>query len=81
MLHDDNDNFETHDLALVATLVERGHTPVDLDKSNERRVVFIFYNSIGLRTLIDEYWLDEVKVNPKTYFDTLKHVKTRIYAR
>lgn len=77
----DNDYYESHDLALVAALAEYGFTPLQLDRSNPKRVVFIFEHSEELRSLIDEYWLNQLKVNPKTYFDSLKHLKTRLYSR
>ena len=73
--------YETNDLALAAALIEQGITYKELDKSDRRRVVFIFANSSKLQILIDDYWLDSLKVNPKSYFDTLKHLKTQIYSR
>ena len=77
--HDD-EYFKTHDLALVAALVEYGESPLKLDKSNPRRVVFVFENGEELQVIVSDYWLDRLKVNPKTYFDSLKHLKTRIYS-
>lgn len=76
----DKNNYETHDLAIAATLAEYGHSLLRLNSDNPRRVVFIFSNSEALESCIADYWLDRLKVNPKSYFDTLKHLKTRIYA-
>lgn len=81
MLLHENENFESNDLALVAALAEKGYLPLELDRSNPHRVAFIFEYSEEIKTLIDEYWLDQLKVNPRTYFDTLKHLKTRLYSR
>ncbi len=72
--------LESHDLALVAAAAEYGFSPIELDKSNPRRVTFIFEHSEELKKLIDNYWLDQLNVNPRTYFDALKHLKTRIYS-
>lgn len=77
---DYDDYFETHDLALVAALVEYGESPIKLDRSNPRRVIFIFENDEKLQSTVSDYWLNHLKVNPKTYFDSLKHLKTRIYS-
>ena len=78
---DYNEHLESHDLALVAAVAEYGFSPIQLDKSNPQRVVFIFRHSEELNRLIDDYWLDQLKVNPRTYFDSLKHLKTRLYSR
>lgn len=77
----DDENLESHDLALVAALAEYGYSPIQLDRSNSRRVAFIFEHSDELKRLIDNYWLDQLEVNPRTYFDSLKHLKTRLYSQ
>lgn len=74
------DNYETNDLALAAALVEVGYSLIRLNSDNPRRVIFIFSNSENLESCIADYWQDRLEVNPKSYFDTLKHLKTRIYA-
>lgn len=81
MFNDDDDYFKSADLALVATLVEHDYSPIKLDRSNSHRVAFVFADSEKLQSVIDDYWADGLTVNPRTYFDTLKHLKTRIYAR
>jgi hypothetical protein len=77
---DYKDQFNTHDLALAAALVECGYPLSHLDRSNPRRVVFVFDDSTELAAIVVNYWHDDISVNPKSYFDTLKHLKTRIYS-
>jgi hypothetical protein len=76
----ENENFNTSDLALAAALVESGHKIERLERSNPRRISFIFENSIALSAVVNEYWYDQLSVNPRSYFDTLKHLKARIYS-
>lgn len=80
MVFNEDEYFESADLALVAALVEHEFTPVRLDRSNSRRVLFLFGDTEALQDAVTDYWLDKLTVNPKTYFDTLKHLKSRIYA-
>lgn len=76
------DTFSTHDLALASALATQGFSIADMERSEySRRVSFIFERTEGLDKAVEDYWSDNLKVNPKTYFDALKHIKTRIYAR
>lgn len=81
MLLNEDDDYQTHDLALAATLLEQSCSLIKLDKTNPRRVVFVFDGEDGtVAEMVADYWKDHLTVNPRTYFDTLKHLKTRIYA-
>lgn len=77
---DDEYNYETNDLALAAALIEQGHTLDSLNSANPRRVLFIFNNSKQLESCVADYWRETLLVNPKRYFDTIRHLKSRIYA-
>lgn len=80
MNDDYNNNFTTHDLALAAALNECGFSIIELDTSNPRRVVFVFHNTMDLDDTTKKYWRGSLQVDPKSYFDNVKHLKTRIYA-
>jgi hypothetical protein len=75
-----DDNYETNDLALAAALIEQGHTLASLNSANPRRVLFIFSKSKELENCVADYWQEKLSVNPKRYFDTIRHIKSRIYA-
>lgn len=72
--------YKTSDLALAATISLQ--FPIDfIDKtSNPRKAIFLFKQSKGLDKLIDSYWRDEARVNPRAYFDKLRSIKSRLYA-
>lgn len=72
--------FSTFDLGLVASLISTGFPLLDLDKSNPKKVQFLFEDSNDIQAVIKDYWLDNLQVNARTYFDNLKAVKNRIYS-
>lgn len=74
-----NQPFATFDLGLSATLTSLGYKLLDLDKSNPRKVQFLFMSEDSLEEAVESYWSDHLEVNPRAYFDNLKMLKNRIY--
>lgn len=72
--------FQTFDLGLAAALISVGFQLLDLNKSNPRKVQFLFKASNELQEAIEDYWSDNLKVNARTYFENLKMLKNRIYS-
>lgn len=72
-------NCTTSDLGCCSALITLGFHLADLDKTNPRRVVFLFQNSEGLGKAINDYWSDLLAVNARSYFDNIKMIKNRIY--
>ena len=79
-MKNENEKFNTSDLALAATLVELGYSLEQLDRANPRRVSFVFADSVALSAAVNEYWYDQLSVNPRTYFSSLKNLKARLYS-
>lgn len=76
------DDFTTNDLALAATLSTLGFSIEAIEKQQfSSRATFVFIKNDNLSKVVESYWSDKLRVNPKNYFDALKHIKTRIYAR
>jgi len=71
--------YETSDLAL-ATALSLFHPIESVDKTDLRRVCFVFRRSKELDELIESYWNGSLSVEPQRYFGQLKNIKTRIYA-
>lgn len=72
------DYYLTSDLAIATTISL--FYPLDcLDKTNPKRVQFIFKRSDGMDQFIEMYWKGEIKVNPLEYFQQLKFLKSRLY--
>lgn len=74
------DFLTTYDLGCSAALVSSGFELVSLDKSNPRKVQFIFKRKFGIEKVVDEYWADRLEVKARTFFDNTKMIKNRIYS-
>lgn len=75
-----NQIFSTFDLGLAAALISIDFQLFDLDKSNPRKVQFLFKDSNDLQEAIEDYWSNSLKVNARTNFETLKMLKNRIHS-
>jgi len=72
--------FYTFDLGCSAALISAGFELVSLDKTNPRKVQFIFHREIGIEKVVDDYWADRLEVKARTFFDNVKMLKNRIYS-
>jgi hypothetical protein len=80
-LHNNQDTtYVTYDLALCCTLLCFDFTLAGLETTDQRKVGFVFEESEKLQNAIKKYWDNRLVVNPKDYFNTLKDLKSRIYA-
>ena len=81
-LQSDNyiDYLTTFDLGVAASLVTAGFEISSLDKTNPRKVQFIFHRVIGIEKVVDEYWSDHLEVKARAFFDNIKMLKNRIYS-
>ncbi len=71
--------YKTSDLALTATLSL--YFPIrTIDRGNPGKVVFLFDLTDDLNAFINRFWRGEITVEPQTFFNQLKTIKTRIYA-
>ena len=78
---DDNDNyFYTYDLGCSSSLISKGFTLESLDKTNPRKIQFIFRRTTGIEKIVDEYWSDKLEVKARSFFDNTKMLKNRIYS-
>ena len=71
--------YTTSDLALVAALVTWDFSIESIDKSDHKKVLFVFKETLPLKDHIQFYWNDTKLLSPKRYFSILKEVKSRIY--
>lgn len=78
---DDHAHFLfTFDLGLSAALICASFSLVSLDRENLRKVQFVFRRNDGMDDVIDAYWANRLEVKARTYFDTLKMLKNRLYS-
>ncbi len=71
--------YKTADLGLVTTLSL--YFPVrTIDRSNPRKVLFVFDQTNELKNFVNKYWRSEIVVEPQTFTNQIKNIKTRIYS-
>ncbi len=79
-----SDNYQdfltTYDLGCSSALVSSGFELVSLDKTNPKKVQFIFRREIGIEKVVDDYFADRLEVKARTFFDNVKMLKNRIYS-
>ena len=71
--------YKTNDLALATALQVVYEPARSIDKTNRSQSEFIFRNSKKLQDYVNKFWRKELLVDPLSYFNELKNIKTRIY--
>ena len=75
-----NQNFSTYDLGLATVLITLGYKLLKLDKTNPKKVRFVFKEEKGINQAMLDYWNDEIKLPAQTLFNNQKMLKNRIYS-
>ena len=71
--------YKSSDLGLITTLSL--HFPVKtIDRSNPRKVLFVFDQTDELNDFVNKYWRSEIIIEPQTFTNQIKNIKTRIYS-
>lgn len=68
-------NFRSHDLPTAAVLLHRQCRFLGLDRSDQRRVAFVFEDSEKLRQTLDQYWRDELLCPAQSLLADFKRAK------
>lgn len=76
---DDIQVIKTSDFTLASTLLCLGHDIIGIDKTDKRRVVFYYRHTSDLEVLVQQFRLNQVKVNPKEFAFAQREIKARIY--
>lgn len=74
-----NEHYETQDMCLAVTVQCLGAPLSGIEWHDERRASFCFESTEGLHKAVEAYWRNEVRIEPKSFFDRLKSTKTRLY--
>ena len=72
--------FQTFDLGLAGALISIGYQLLDLNKSNPRKVQFIFPESNEIYKAVEDYWSGNLQVDARTYFDSIRMLKNHLYS-
>lgn len=72
--------YRSYDLGLASALVHVGFPLRGLDRSNTRKVEFIFDKTPKLDEAVRRFWSSELVVDAQGYFEAIRSVKNRIYS-
>jgi len=72
--------YQTYDLGCAAALITFGIKLLEMDKTDYKRVGFIFKYSYELEGAISNYWSNKLPVDARTLNENSKMLKTRIYS-
>jgi len=73
-------NFSTYDLGLATVLVTLGYKLIKLDKTDIKKIRFIFQEDKKIELTMLDYWNDKIKLPALTLFNNQKTLKNRIYS-
>ncbi len=72
--------WTTYDLGVSTALLCAGFELLSLNRSNPRKVLFIFRREENIDETANAYFADQLKLNARAYFDQLKALKNRLYS-
>ena len=75
-----NQNFSTYDLGLATVLITLGYELLKLDRTNLKKVRFVFKEGKDIEKVMIDYFNDKIKLPALTLFNNQKNLKNRIYS-
>ena len=78
-MYDSDFFFKTSDLALATAISVLGVAIEAMQQTDSERMNFIFAKSEKVQDIVNRFWRGELLVEPQSYFNQLKVLKTRIY--
>lgn len=76
----DNSIYRTSDLSLASALLTLGYHIQDIERGAlTSRATFVINRDSELDNLIQLYFVGQLKVEPLSFFNNLKNIKTRVY--
>ena len=71
--------FKTSDISLCSALCCYGYQIEEVDKQRQSKAAFLIRKDEKLEDLIQKYFTHQLTVEPLSFFNFLKEIKTRIY--
>lgn len=72
--------FSSYDLGLATALVTLKYELIKLDKTDPKKVRFVFKEAKDIEQMMLGYWNNEISVPALAFFNNLKTLKNRIYS-
>ena len=74
-----NNTFTTDNFQLACYLASESVSLLSLDKTNPKRVIFVFEESEQRKTLTKQFLSYKAKIEPHRFFSAQKDIKQMIY--
>ena len=74
-----NEYFSTSDFCLATTLLAADFRLVDLDRSNPRRISFLFGDKSAIERIIPDFNNKSLRVIPQAFYYAQRELKTLMY--
>jgi len=75
----EKDFYRSSDISLCAALCCYSYQIEAIDRQNSSKAIFLIKRDERLDDLIQLYFTHQLKVEPLSFFNFLKEIKTRIY--
>ena len=72
--------FSTYDLGVSAALLCLGYKLIRLDRDDPRKALFVFRKDIDIDAYANQYFSDQLKVKARSFFDSIKALKNKLYS-
>lgn len=72
--------FTTYDLGVSAALLCLGYKLIRLDRDDPRKALFVFRKEPDIDTYANQYFSDQLKVKARSFFDSIKALKNKLYS-
>jgi hypothetical protein len=72
-------DYTTSDIQLAALLYAEGVPFLGIDNTNPRRKGFIFKDEQRIADLVQGFWQETNKINPRKYMGAYKELKNRLF--
>lgn len=72
--------FSTYDLGVSAALLCLGYKLIRLDRDDPRKALFVFRKDADIDIYANQYFSDQLKVKARSFFDSIKALKNKLYS-
>jgi hypothetical protein len=72
--------FCTYDLGLACALITLSYKLEGISRDNPSKAEFTFRTSRDLEETVQKYWLKQLDLDTRTYYDNLKMLKNQLHS-
>lgn len=71
--------YETKSLPLAAAILSLGIVLNSVVKGPEDKSIFVFPHTEDLDQILESFWRKELRIEPNSFWESLRFLKSRIY--